>query len=101
MKRMYFTPAWMFGSILVMSPTFSSLPVVGITCITPIAPTGLFDVLIERGFLVALRRHQQVVQLVPLAVLLEQLDHRLQLAALGLGRRVLRELACSRDTASR
>ena len=25
-----------------MSPTFSSLPVAGITCITPIAPTGLF-----------------------------------------------------------
>ena len=41
MNRMYFTPAWMFGSSWVMSPTFSSLPVGGMTCITPIAPTGL------------------------------------------------------------
>jgi hypothetical protein len=38
---MYFTPAWMLASILVMSPTLSSFPVAGITCITPIAPTGL------------------------------------------------------------
>ena len=41
MKRMSFTPAWMFGSSSVMSPTFSSLPVGGMICITPIAPTGL------------------------------------------------------------
>ena len=41
MNRMYFTPAWIFASISAMSPTFSSLPVAGITCITPIAPTGL------------------------------------------------------------
>ena len=42
MNRMYFTPALMFGSIFVMSPTFMSLPVAGITCMTPTAPTGLF-----------------------------------------------------------
>ena len=42
MNRMYFTPAWMFGSICAMSPTFSSLPVGGMICMTPIAPTGLF-----------------------------------------------------------
>ena len=38
---MYLTPAWMFGSIFVMSPTFSSLPVAGMTCMMPIAPTAL------------------------------------------------------------
>ena len=42
MKRTYFTPAWMFASVFVMSPTFMSRPVAGMTCITPIAPTGLF-----------------------------------------------------------
>ena len=42
MKRMYFTPAWMFGSSCLMSPTLSSLPVAGITCMTPMAPTRLF-----------------------------------------------------------
>jgi hypothetical protein len=31
----------MFESTFVMSPTCSSLPVAGITCITPIAPTWL------------------------------------------------------------
>ena len=41
MNRMYFTPAWMLASISVMSPTLRSLPVAGMTCITPIAPTGL------------------------------------------------------------
>ena len=41
MKRMYFTPAWMLFSSCLMSPTFSSLPVAGMTCITPIAPTRL------------------------------------------------------------
>ena len=41
MNRMYFTPAWMLASTSLMSPTFSSFPVGGITCITPIAPTGL------------------------------------------------------------
>ena len=41
MKRMYLMPAWMLVSICVMSPTFMSLPVAGITCMTPIAPTGL------------------------------------------------------------
>jgi hypothetical protein len=39
MNRMYFTPAWMSGSVWVMSPTLSSLPVAGITCMTPMAPT--------------------------------------------------------------
>ena len=39
--RMYFTPAWMFGSSLRISPTFIALPVDGMTCITPIAPEGL------------------------------------------------------------
>jgi len=39
---MYLTPAWMLGSTTLMSPTFSSLPVAGMTCITPMAPTGLF-----------------------------------------------------------
>ncbi len=41
MNRMYLTPAWMFGSVRWMSPTFMSVPVAGITCITPTAPTGL------------------------------------------------------------
>jgi hypothetical protein len=41
MNRMYFTPAWMLGSIWLMSPTAMSWPVAGITCITPMAPTGL------------------------------------------------------------
>ena len=41
MNRMYFTPAWMLASTSLMSPTFNSLPVGGMTCITPIAPTGL------------------------------------------------------------
>ena len=31
MNRMYFTPAWMLASIWVMSPTFSSFPVGGMT----------------------------------------------------------------------
>ena len=39
---MYFVPAWIFGSVSVMSPTFSSAPVAGIICITPMAPTWLF-----------------------------------------------------------
>jgi hypothetical protein len=42
MKRKYFTPAWMFGSIELMSPTCSSLPVAGMTCMMPTAPTELF-----------------------------------------------------------
>ena len=58
----------------------------------PIAPTGLFDALVQRRLLVPLRRHQQVIEVVLRAVLLEQLDHRLQLLALGLGRGVLRVL---------
>jgi hypothetical protein len=40
--RVYFTPAWMFASVWVMSPTFISVPVAGITCMTPTAPTWLF-----------------------------------------------------------
>jgi hypothetical protein len=36
-----FTPAWMLGSVRVMSPTLSSLPVTGITCMMPTAPTRL------------------------------------------------------------
>ena len=40
-NRMYFTPAWMFGSSWAMSPTFCSLPVAGISCMTPTAPTWL------------------------------------------------------------
>ncbi len=42
MNRMYFTPAWIFVSVCVMSPTFMSLPVAGMSCITPTAPTWLF-----------------------------------------------------------
>ena len=38
---MYFEPACTFGSTLAMSPTFISLPVAGISCMTPIAPTAL------------------------------------------------------------
>ena len=45
-----------------MSPTFRSLPVAGMTCMTPMAPTGLLTSLIEPRLLVALRRHQQVVE---------------------------------------
>ncbi len=45
MNRMYLTPAWILGSSWWMSPTLSSLPVGGITCITPTAPTGLFTLL--------------------------------------------------------
>ena len=60
---MYLTPAWMFGSSCVMSPTLSSLPVAGMSCITPIAPTGLRASLIEPRLLVALRGHQQKVHL--------------------------------------
>src|SRR5436189_271369 len=41
MARTNLTPAWMLGSICVMSPVRMSLPVAGITCMTPIAPTGL------------------------------------------------------------
>ncbi len=40
-----------------MMATFLSPAVVGITCITPMAPTGLRVLLVEAGFLVALR-HQ-------------------------------------------
>ena len=64
MNRMYFTPAWMFGSSWLMSPTFSSLPVGGMTCITPIAPDRAPDALVQRRFLVALGGHQQVVEVV-------------------------------------
>mgnify|MGYP000523483531 CR=1 FL=1 len=35
-------PPWMFGSVSRMSPTFSSAPVAGMICITPMAPTWLF-----------------------------------------------------------
>ena len=38
---MYLTPAWMFGSSFLMSPTFSNLPVAGMICMMPMAPTGL------------------------------------------------------------
>jgi hypothetical protein len=41
---------------------------------------------------VALRRHQQVIELVLPAVLLEQLDDLLELAAFGVGRGILRVL---------
>jgi hypothetical protein len=44
MKRMYFTPAWMFASSCDTLPTASSLAVAGITCMTPMAPTGLLTV---------------------------------------------------------
>ena len=47
-------------------------------------------VLIELGLLVSLGRHQQEVHLVLVAVLPEQLDHRLELLALLLGGGVLR-----------
>jgi hypothetical protein len=39
---MYFAPPWMSGSVILMSPTFSSAPVAGMICITPMAPTWLF-----------------------------------------------------------
>lgn len=39
---------WMFASVSVMSPTFISLPVAGITCMTPIAPTGPFAFWLSR-----------------------------------------------------
>ena len=55
-----------------MSPTFSSLPVAGITCMTPIAPTRLLALLIEPRLLVALRHHQQVVHVVLVAVLADR-----------------------------
>ena len=40
--RMYFAPAWMFASAWWMSPTPICLPVAGMSCITPTAPTWLF-----------------------------------------------------------
>ena len=49
-------------------------------------------VLIELGFLVPLGRHEQEVHVVPVAVLPEELDDRLELLALGLGGGVLRVL---------
>ena len=45
---------------------------------------GALDFLIQRRFLVPLRRHQQVVDVVLRAVLLEQFDHRRQFLPLGL-----------------
>ncbi len=92
MNRMYFTPAWMLASIWVMSPTFSSLPVGGHDLHHADRANRALDVLVQRRLLVALRRHQQVVDVVLRAVLLEQLDHRLELLALGVGRGVLRVL---------
>ena len=70
---MYFTPAWMLGSMRWMSlmATFLSPAVVGITCITPMAPTGLRVRLVEPRFLVALRHQQQPVEVVLRGVFLE------------------------------
>ena len=48
------------------------------------------DVLIQRRLLVPLRRHQQVIEVVLRAVFLEQLHHRLELLALGVGGGILR-----------
>ena len=84
-----------------MSPTFSSLPVAGITCMTPIAPTVALGVLVEPRLLVALRRHQQVVELVLVAVLLEELDQRQELLALGLRRPRSSRTSCSPGSAAR
>ena len=88
MKRMYFTPAWMFGSTWRMLPTFNSFPVAGMTCMTPIAPTGLFARLVQPRFLVALRGHQQVIELVLVAVLLEDCGYCFELPSLGVSRGV-------------
>ena len=56
----------------------------------PIAPDRAPGVLIEPGLLVSLRRHQQEVHLVPVAVLPEELDDRQELLAPFLGRGALR-----------
>jgi len=37
---MYLVPAWMLGSMIRISPTFISLPIAGMTCITRWRPPG-------------------------------------------------------------
>ena len=80
---MYLAPAWMFGSVTWMSPTFSSAPVAGMICITPIAPTWLFALLVELRLLVALRGQHQRIEAVLRAVLLEQRERLLEALAVG------------------
>ena len=53
---------------------------------------GTLDVLVQRRLLIALRGHQQVIDVVLRAVLLEELHDRQELLALGLGGGVLRVL---------
>src|SRR4026207_1167670 len=98
MYRMYLMPAWMLGSSCLMSPTFCSAPVFGITCITPTAPTALrrsragpgtrlgpplhpparpapaAAFMVEARLLVPLRRHEQVIHVVLLTVLAHEID---------------------------
>ena len=62
------------------------------------APTWLLRVLVELGFLVSLGPHQQPVDVVLVAVLLEVLNQGEEFLALGLGRRVLHILGALQVT---
>ena len=53
---------------------------------------GTSGAVVQRRLLVSLRRHQQVIEVVLLAVLLEQLDHSLELLAFCVGRGVFHVL---------
>ena len=89
---MYFAPPWMFDSVTVMSPTLSDCPVAGMSCITPIAPTGLFLLLVERRLLVALRGQHQRVEVVLLAVFLEERNRLLEPLVVGVRTRIVQRL---------
>ena len=88
MKRMYFTPAWMFGSTSEMLPTFSSFPGWRHDLHHADRAHRTLDGLVQRRFLVALRCHQQEVDLVLRPVLLEDLAHRRELPPFGVSRGV-------------
>ena len=78
---MYFAPAWTLDSAIRMSPTFSSAPVAGMICMTPMAPTWLLRALIELRLLVALRSEHERIEAVLLAVLSEQRERVLEALA--------------------
>ena len=74
MNRMYFTPPWTFASSWLMSPTFSSFPVAGMICMIADRADMALRAVVEPGLLEALRDHQQVVDVVLVAVLAEEVD---------------------------
>ena len=91
---MYLTLAWMLFSSLSMLwiPTFGSAAVVGLICMTPIAPAGLRFFWSSCDSLVALGDRQHPVGAVAFAVRAKVLRHRPVLLDFPRARRIFEPL---------